>query len=52
MKAKPCAGEYLPNGDFRTASGRYIYGPLCPKCGALVTDEKCMACGTKTPVKK
>ena len=32
MRAKPCEGEFLPNGDFRTKTGRYIQGPLCVKC--------------------
>jgi hypothetical protein len=44
-RAKPCEGEFLPNGDFITISGRYIQGPLCRKCGGLVTNNKCMACG-------
>jgi len=52
MRAKPCEGEFLPNGDFRCTSGRYIQGPLCPKCGGLVSDEKCMACGEKVKEKK
>ena len=52
MRAKPCAGEFLPNGDFRTVTGRYIQGPLCKRCGAIVTGAKCSLCGEPQPKEK
>lgn len=43
-RARPCEGRFLPNGDFITVSGRHIKGPLCPKCGGLMTNQKCLSC--------
>lgn len=52
VRAKPCEGEFLPNGDFRTTSGRLIQGPLCRECGALVASGKCLSCGAVQKEKK
>lgn len=46
-RPRPCPGNYYPNGDFRTDSGRLIQGPLCKVCAGLVTGNICMACGAK-----
>ena len=46
-RARPCPGYFLPNGDFVTFSGRYVQGPLCLKCGGLVSGGHCQACGEK-----
>ena len=51
-RAKPCEGEFLRNGDFRTTSGRLIQGPLCIKCGALAANGKCTLCGAPQPKEK
>jgi len=46
-RARPCEGRFLKNGDFVTISGRYVKGPLCPRCGGLMNNESCTSCGGK-----